>query len=270
MDTPHACPNNGCFWHAMSQLGEYGLWKRPHDLFELPFDGFHWIGHGGHPICWSSAKEDTHVAREYQLQNCLQRACPGFVQLFRGHPVPAIHAAEAQWIDFFAMSKAISSSRASENLHLDADAFYPRLTPAALVPYEQIFHVRMRSDTHKEAAPVADMFLAYQAGTLPDVRHLALDVTRTDLALCINRERALYYKTKYRPEWEQIAGARGKIKAPETEGFLWQRKDTLLNLAMRAVLQHWARWSEADRVRMNQMFNSWSVMEPVRKRAKRH
>lgn len=271
MNTPPVCPDNQCFWRAMHALSEYGRWKKPHDLFTLPFDGFHWTGQGGHPICWSDGMEDMHGDRCAQLVACLERDCPGLVDLVIPEYIEVlIHDEEAHWCDFFAMSKAISRSRARDKLHSDANAFYPLLTPAALVPYEQTFHVRMRSDVHKAAAPIADMLLSYKSGDLPSVQHLALDVTRSDLSLYVNRERALYYKTMFRPEWQQHAGARTKITAPVTEGFLWQRKDTLLNLALRAVVQYRAQWTKADRTRLNYMLNSWGDGEPVRKRAKRH
>jgi len=269
------CADNGCFWRAMMQLGD-GMHKT-RDLFEHPFDGFSWIGHGHHPIAWTSHVEGQHDARCEQLFSCMEAACPGLVELIlpsrAGIPV---HEVEARMTDFFQMSQAIVGvfSPPREAYHVYVPDFYSQVTPAAVEPYEHVFHRRMRSTTYKDAVPIADMFLLYKDGELEDngdetVRHLSLDVGRDDLSLYVNRERALYYKERYFAEWHQKAGEKHRLKAPVSDWFPWQRCDTLLNLAMRAVVQRWPDLSERQRTRVNQMFQSWSTSEPVQKRARK-
>src|SRR5688572_16817339 len=109
------CSNNGCFWRAMRQLSDSDFRSTGvHDMFELRFNGFSWVGHGHHPISWTDSVEDEHQATCNQLSACIERACPGLVQLIIPECYPDsekklyVHEEEARWVDFLNMAKAVA------------------------------------------------------------------------------------------------------------------------------------------------------------------
>ena len=166
---------------------------------------------------------------------CLAAACPGLVALVEGSDFLTVHGREERWKEFFDMAKSIrcqSDASTAAPYYLRVTEFFPRLTFAALAPYEHTFHARLRGEAHKAAALTADMLSRYKDGRLElsngaDVRHLSLDISRDDLTLCVNRERALYYKERFWTQWEQKAGDRHKLEPPKSHTWLWQRCDTL-------------------------------------------